>query len=208
VGIALVFLAATFAGNELVRYQREHQLEPFRLPSVSMVPTLLPGDCLLVDHRASGPARGELILFRPERGSGVDVGMPWIKRVVAVAGDVVETRGHEVLVNGAPLVHIERPCAPGTPTPPGTRCMSETLSSGQSHGLLWKQARPEVWHVALGPRTLGPDEVFVLGDNRDDSIDSRHIGPIPRGAVMGRVVVVWFSWWEGKSRWSRIGLEL
>jgi signal peptidase I len=169
-----------------------------------MLPTLLPGDLVLLDHRAVTPRRGELVVFEPKRGGRYEVTGFSVKRVVAVEGDVVETRDHEVLVNGAALAHVDRPCAPGTADPGGGHCVLETLSADRSYGLVWHEARHEAW----GPSTLGPGEVFVLGDNRDNSLDSRHLGLVQRSEVRGRVVAVWFSWGEGSVRWSRIGREL
>jgi len=203
VGQLLLFLALTI-GTALIRVQGETQLQAFRIASPSMLPTLLPGDLVLIDHRAVTPRRGELIEYEPKPRRGYEATGFSVKRVVAVEGDVVETRDHEVLINGAALAHVVRPCAPGTADPEGGHCTQETLAADLSYGLVWHEARHEAW----GPSTLGPGEIFVLGDNRDDSLDSRHLGPVQRSEVRGRVVTIWFSWGGGKVRWSRIGRKL
>jgi signal peptidase I len=185
---------------------RTHVLEPFRIPSRSMLPTLLPGDMILVDRRAGIPVRrGEVIVYRMKRHDA-DGPETWLKRGVAIEGDVVETRRHEVLINGTALQHVECPCAPDIPKHPGDECVTEQpAGSGSPYALLWSEFQyPGDW----GPRTLERGEIFVLGDSRDNSLDSRQFGPIQESSVAGRALVVWFSWWDGRPRWSRIGHAL
>ncbi len=156
--------------------------------------TLLPGDYLLVARWAYGlptpfagarlptgrpPRRGDLVVFHaPDRP-----GERLVKRCIATAGETVAIRDKRVVVDGDTL--------------------AETWA---------RHADPAVHPAGFDPRdnlaplTLEPGELFVLGDNRDDSEDSRFWGPLPARDVIGRPLLVYWSWDErhGRPRWERI----
>jgi signal peptidase I len=131
-------------------------LEPLRVSSQSMSPTLVAGDQVVVDKLSvhwRPPSEGELVVFRdPQRRELV------VKRVVAVSGQTVAIEDAELVVDGAvrhePQVDLSR-----------------------------------IDSTYFGPVTVPPDAVFVLGDNRSESIDSRTYGAVPLGDVVGRVVL-------------------
>ena len=133
-------------------------VEPFYIPSPSMVPTLEIGDRVLVNkfvYRFSDPQRGDIIVFRSVAEGGVDL----IKRVVGLPGDKVELRHGQVFLNGQrqnePYV-VNKPCVSGRP---------KTCS--------------------YGPVTVPEGHYFVMGDNRANSEDSRFIGPVPKKTIVG-----------------------
>jgi signal peptidase I len=175
-------------------------VQPFRIPSGSMEPTLRVGDFLLVDKQSYGPA-GELdrLLLPPaqvERGDlavfhfPVDHKLHLVKRVVGLPGDRIRLRGGRVLVNGRVL---EEPYAFYSPSRPnGFRDDFPSLL----------EADPNVdlrWWIYLRRSIRGEDvivpqnEYFVLGDNRNDSEDSRYWGFVPRSAIVGRPLLVYFT---------------
>jgi signal peptidase I len=133
-------------------------VEPFYIPSPSMVPTLEIGDRVLVNkfiYRFSDPQRGDIIVFRSVAEGGVDL----IKRVVGLPGDKVELLHGQVFLNGQrqnePYV-VNKPCVSGRP---------KTCS--------------------YGPVTVPKGHYFVMGDNRANSEDSRFIGPVPKKTIVG-----------------------
>ena len=164
------------------------------IPSASMRPTLLEGDVVLVnrlaydlkvpltDHsiaRLGDPARGDVVTFT----SPTD-GVRLIKRIVAVPGDVIEMRNERLTINGVPAGY-SRPAAtaaqPGH-EPAGVR-LTESLGS-REHEI---QVLPDVPAMRrFGPLVVPPDSYFMLGDNRDNSADSRYIGFVPRKLLIGR----------------------
>lgn len=126
-------------------------VEAVRVEADSMVPTVQPGDRLLITHSTSELGRGELVVLGDPLGSGL-----LVKRVAALGGDVFAIEDGVVVVNGAAVV--------------------EPWSD---------QSRLDgVYHR---PVTVPPGYVFVLGDNRGDSVDSREFGPVRQGSVVGRV---------------------
>ena len=150
--------------------------EPFRIPSTAMQPTLTPGDFITVDYRAGTMAK-------IERGDIV-IYIPshhpdqrWIKRVVGLPGERVDASGESVSIDGVPLRESWR----------------TTPNIGASPG-------------AFEQVTLGPDDYFLMGDNRPNSEDSRYTGPVERAALLGKARTIWLHWMrpEGFDA-SRIG---
>jgi len=141
--------------------------QPYQILQVSMEHTLEPGQYVLVDKITpvfSDYKRGDVIVFEPPKGYSEDgQDIPFIKRVIGVPGDLVEIHDDAVYVNG---VKLEEPYVyDGQPTVP---------LSGQAS-----------WRIPSG-------ELFVLGDHREASQDSRVFGPIPRSTVIGRA---WLRYW-------------
>jgi signal peptidase I len=191
-------------------------VQPFRIPSGSMEPTLRVGDFLLVDKQSCAPS-GELdrLLLPParvERGDLVVFHYPveprlhLVKRVVGVPGDRIRMRGGRVLVNGRV---IEEPYAfYSVSRPNGFRDEFPSLL----------EADPNVdlrWWIRLRGSVVGEDVIvppqsyFVLGDNRNDSEDSRYWGFVPRSAIVGRPLLVYFTIpaaedIHGSSVWERV----
>lgn len=197
--------------------------QPFTIPSASMEPGLVEGDYLVVSKFAYGwsgaslpvlswtggdrvfgrdPARGDVVVFRHRlRG-----GEPWIKRVIGLPGDHVQVRSGQVFVNG--LAFAQTSAGPGRsasqPRRP-VRRVRETTPDG---------ARGWVTHdFGTGPGDDTPEIVvpahsyFVMGDNRDNSLDGRWpaevgVGFLPAGDVIGRAQVVVASWKPGASLWK------
>ena len=191
-------------------------VEAYRIPSGSMVPTLLPGDVVLVSKSAYGvrlpggrtliegpmPARGDVIVFDdPRRGV-------LIKRVAGLPGETVELIDEQVLIDGAPqartlladrfdywnLSDDLRYWHPQI----GNLYVEElgARRHGTVHSRLLPRPRP-----AEGPFEVPPGPLFVLGDNRDDSADGRSDGGwfVPLEAVRGRAARILFSW--GRDGW-------
>jgi signal peptidase I len=175
-------------------------LQPFRIPSESMVPTLKVGDFLLVDKQSYAPGgvldrmllpperveRGDLVVFRYP----VDHSLQLVKRVVGVPGDRIRLRDGRVLVNGQALTEPYAFYSPSRPN--GFRDDFPSM----------READPNVdlaWWITLRQSIRGldvivpPGEYFVLGDNRNDSEDSRYWGFVPRAAMEGRPLIVYFS---------------
>ncbi len=178
---------------------------PYWIPSASMKPTLMPGDYVLAHPMGAAPERGDLIVFR----NGSD-GKDYVKRVIGLPGDRVQMRADVVQINdqpvgrSAPAVFTEtyRRQGPGgtlprcreVGVPLGGVCtkdlFTETLPGGRSYETL------DVGLDALdnaGPFEVPAGHVFVLGDNRDNSMDSRlsrsamGLGFIPEASIRGRV---------------------
>lgn len=185
--------------------------QPFRIPSESMEPTLLVGDFLLVDKQAAAPSSG-LHLFPPTtitRGEvvvfhyPVDPAMHLVKRVIGLPGDHVRLHRGHVFVNG---VELREPYAV---------YRSRQADAYRDNFPRLQTADPDVdsrWWIRMrtlvedGQLVIPPDSYFVLGDNRDNSDDSRYWGLVPRGSVVGQPIVVYFSL-RSRSAASEAGLD-
>jgi signal peptidase I len=198
--------------------------EPFYVPSGSMEPTLLIGDALLASKYPYGyssaslpvpiafepgarllgalPERGDVVVFRLPR----DPSQVWVKRVIALPGDRVQMRGGQIWLNGAPF-DVR---ADGTGTSedefgdktPATRFV-ETLPGGRAHTIF------KIGHNTLDDTreiVVPQDRLFVMGDNRDQSADSRlsaadgGVGLLPVENLVGRVDALVGSWDLGMKR--------
>lgn len=166
------------------------------IPSASMRPTLLEGDVVLVNRVAYGlkvpltdievlrlgePRRGDVVTFNSPQD-----GVRLIKRLVAVPGDVVEMRNDCLFINGraadyAPLGQVSETVGDGFTTPALRARESIGGSRREVQFLPQVAARRD-----FGPVVVPPDSYYMLGDNRDDSADSRYIGFVPRRLLIGR----------------------
>jgi signal peptidase I len=195
-------------------------VQPFRIPSGSMEPTLKVGDFLLVDKQSYGPAgaldrlllppawvqRGDLVVFHYP----VNPQLHLVKRVVGLPGDRVRMRGGRVLVNGRVL---EEPYAFYSPSRPnGFRDDFPSLLEADPNVDLrwWIKLRGS---IKDGQVTVPANQYFVLGDNRNDSEDSRYWGFVPRSAIVGRPLLVYFTLprvedLQGDSVWRRVRAAL
>jgi signal peptidase I len=175
---------------------RDHILQAFRIPSASMTPNILPGDHVFLNkvaYRRRAPQRGDVVVFvYPD-----DRRLFFIKRIVALPGDTIEIRNNQVRINDRVLDTARLdPAAINFNAPADTFFLEE-----QNH----LRAYP-IMMQADGmqdqPKIIVPHgHCFVLGDNRANSRDSRHFGPIPLADVKGRVDYIY---WPAQS-WSRFG---
>ena len=164
---------------------RSFLAEPFRIPSSSMMPTLVTGDFILVNKFAFGlrlpvsnarvveighPKRGDVIVFRfPGNGPNDKTkGVDYIKRVIGVPGDRIEVRNQMVSLNDETL------------TEPYVQHTDLASMAGNVRD-------------NLGSVTVPPDTYFVLGDNREESLDSRFLGPISKERILGQAVSIYWS---------------
>lgn len=166
------------------------------IPSASMRPTLLEGDVVLVNRvaydlkvpltdvslvRTGDPVRGDVVTFSsPQDGTRL------IKRIVGLPGDVVAMRDGMLSVNGAPCRYsdvrvVEEPFGPGAST---EAIRATEALAGRSHAVQFLPAVPA--RRELAPTVVPADHFLVLGDNRDNSADSRYIGFVPRQLLIGR----------------------
>jgi len=176
-----------------------------RIPSGSMVPTLLVGDAILFKKGRSGITRGDVIVFEfPSDRSTI-----YVKRVVALGGDTVEVRNGVVSINGVELEQtpIEGICPaedrPGLENEPTSCKLARESNGGRTYPIMFDYGRP----ASDEPRIRVPaNTVFVLGDNRDNSYDSRRWGALPLDHIKGKATVIYLSN-DPKTgpRWSRIG---
>ena len=171
-------------------FLRAFVIQAFRIPSESMVPTLLKGDFLFVNKFEYGPKipfthirlpgirsphRGDVIVFQYPRNPQQD----FIKRCIATGGQTLEVRNKLVIVNGDTLsepyaIHIDPTIRP----------------AGYDY------------RDNFGPLTVPKGELFMMGDNRDNSNDSRFWGTVKMDYVKGHAMFIYWSW-DGEKHWPR-----
>jgi len=193
--------------------------EPFRIPSASMMPTLLIGDFILVNKFTYGirlpvinqkvielnePQRGDIVVFRFPKDPTVD----YIKRVIGLPGDKIGYFNKTLFVNGTPVSHTSLGLYKGLgqgQDMTGALELNEELT-GVEHKILVRQEAPSVEGVFVVPE----GHYFVMGDNRDNSNDSRYWGMVPEQNLVGKAFFIWMSWdWQHKGvGFDRIGTAL
>lgn len=213
---AVEFCRSFFPVIVVVLVLRAWIVEPFRIPSGSMIPTLNVGDFILVNkftyglrepvthHKvlpwAGSPDRGDVVVFRWP----VDPSKDFIKRVIGLPGDFIQYRDKQLIINGdriaqeddgvfsSPIGRIER--------------FEERLTDNGSHEIILTNDR----RAQSFDFTVPPGEYFVMGDNRDGSDDSRGWGTVPEANLVGRAFFIWMSWDGDNKRvdFSRIGMRI
>jgi signal peptidase I len=182
---------------------RTDVFEAFQMPSGSMEPTLLRGDHFFVAKGKNAALhRGDVVVFSDDRH------VMYVKRVIGLAGDRVELRAGALSVNGKPVAAralgpttLDDPPAPGS-SATGTR-WRESLE-GRSYEIV----KMDGIHGLDGRWQVPAGRVVVLGDNRDNSFDSRAFGPILETSIIGRALFVWYSSGPAGIRWDRLGIEV
>lgn len=195
---------------------RSFVIEPFRIPSGSMKPTLLVGDFILVNKFAYGlrlpvintrifatgePQRGDIMVFRFPENPKQD----YIKRVVGLPGDRIDYYGKVLYINGKAMPQefiglYEDPEKNGGSA--GAKLMKENLM-GVEHDILIMAQRMSIEKEYVVP----PGHYFAMGDNRDNSNDSRFWGPVPEENLVGKAFFIWMNWnfQDGTRDFSRVG---
>jgi signal peptidase I len=206
---------------------RSFLFEPFKIPSGSMMPTLLTGDLILVNKFTYGlrlpvlntkitdgtpPARGDVMVFRyPPKPS-----MDYIKRVVGVPGDEVAYLNKKLTINGQPVSKEAVPDYFDEDTMRYLKEYKEDLGGKQHLLLNDDNRRAGLSEAEIMPFTnqdncrysvegvvckVPPGHYFMMGDNRDNSLDSRYWGFVPDQNIVGRAFFVWMNF----GNWKRIG---
>jgi signal peptidase I len=204
---------------------RSFLVEPFKIPTGSMVPTLLVGDFILVSKFAYGirlplvnkkivgigdPHRGDVMVFRFPEDPSID----YIKRVVGIPGDQIVYENKRLSINGVPQPHKQIADYLNRERVHYSAQFEETLG-GVEHAILQEGDAPAAIpftrpfpfrencnYNAEGVRcTVPPGHYFVMGDNRDNSADSRVWGFVPDENIVGKAFFIWFNFNE----LSRIG---
>lgn len=196
---------------------RSFLVQPFRVPTGSLLPTVVPGDFLAVNQFAYGlrlpvwhkkilkvgnPKLGDVVVFRWPVNPKID----YVKRVVGVPGDRISYVKHELIINGVPA----------------KQTFLDYATDGDGHGNTWTVKRFEenlngVKHKIL-IRSDAPQQDFynlvvpkgyylMMGDNRDNSDDGRYWGFVSEKALIGKAFLIWLSWDSSTSslRWRRSG---
>jgi signal peptidase I len=193
------YIEALVVAGVLTLFLRQFVLQAFRIPSESMLNTLLVGDFLFVNKLEYGPMvpfthirlpglraprRGDVIVF----DFPPDPSKQFIKRCIATGGQTLEVRHKQVWVDGERLVEPYALHIVPTEDPEGYTPRDN-----------------------YRPPTVPPGQLFMMGDNRDNSYDSRFWGPVPMDLVQGRAMFIYFStagdrWWNGifKIRFDRM----
>ena len=193
--VAREYLESIVVAVILALFIRTFAIQAFKIPTGSMEPNLLIGDHLLVNKLVYSPSlapwedtlfdkkpirRGDVVVFKyPEE--------PWrdfIKRVIGLPGETVEVRDRQVLVNGQPI------------------------DDPHAHWTARRDDDPEAGplHDGWGPQVVPPGHILVLGDNRDNSRDSRFWGFLPIDQVKGRALLVYWSYEATREEYHRSGV--
>ena len=187
------YAEAIFIAVLLALVIRQCGVQAFTIPSGSMMDTLLVGDYILVNKFLYGaelpfsdthlpgfrkPERGDIVVFKYPNDESRD----FIKRIIAVAGDTVQVQDNRVKLNGRP---IDEPYAR-----PGSIPAVQSGHCGYLYG--------------CDPLVVPPGSYFVMGDNRDNSQDSRYWGFVRREKIRGKAFLIYWSW-NGESHWPRWG---
>lgn len=185
-------------------------VEPFRIPSGSMLPSLYIGDFILVNKFAYGiklpvlnkkiididePERGDVVVFRYPRDPSLD----YIKRVIGLPGDHIAYYNKVLYVNNKPVArdYVGQYMGPGQTS---ANDYTEKLE-GSEHSILLLPARPN----NLQGEWIVPEKTFfVMGDNRDNSNDSRVWGPVPENHLVGKAFMIWMHF-SDEMHFDRIG---
>jgi len=192
---------------------RSFLAEPFRIPSGSMMPTLLIGDFLLVNKFTYGiripvinkkvielnePKRGDIVVFRFPKDPAVD----YIKRVIGLPGDKIVYENKQLTINDKPINQISLGRYQGFGQGremTGAEHLVENLT-GIEHSILVRNGTPSLQFTYVVPE----GNYFVMGDNRDNSNDSRYWGTVPEENLVGKAFFIWMNWdWQHKG----IGLD-
>lgn len=194
---------------------RSFIVEPFRIPSGSMLPTLHIGDFILVNKFAYGvrlpvshtriietgtPQRGDVMVFRFPQNPKID----YIKRVIGLPGDTIGYFDKTVHVNGKPVTMTAAP-----------RDGSLKESVPATVTLFREQLGDVAYDIFHDPRgrpfekefIVPAGEYFMMGDNRDHSNDSRYWGTVPEANLVGKAFRIWMSWDNGVV-WNRMGNKI
>lgn len=199
---------------------RSFLFEPFRIPSGSLEPTLLTGDFILVNKFHYGlqvpvlhwpitegnqPKRGDIIVFRWPPNPSYD----FIKRVIGLPGDKISYVNKQLTINGQPIKNVPQSVAlvHDDGEPEWTASVNLENLMGVKHQIYVNPARPSVDYKNI---TVPPHTYFVMGDNRDDSADSRYWGFVPDHNIVGKAEYVWMSWDSVANwiRWDRLGKKI
>ena len=182
---------ALFVALILALVIRTFVVQAFKIPSESMVKTLLVGDHLLASkfsygvkipfthsyiYKGEDPVKGDIIIFEYPNDPSVD----YIKRIVGTPGDTIEVRNKQLFRNGEPVK--------------------------ESYIRFTEPDRIQPVRDNFGPITVPEGKYFVMGDNRDNSMDSRFWGLVDRSAIRAKAWRIYWSWGGlGDIRWDRIG---
>ena len=201
---------------------RSFVVEAFKIPSGSMIPTLAIGDQIFVNKFVYGirvpftsirlvdfsmPKRGDVIVFMVPIPPNED----YIKRVVGLPGDQIVVRKGTLYVNDKPVprtpigreTELDRDGVSGPWKPFEANAYTESIDH-KRYTVLQDANLPPVTSD-YGPFVVPDDHVFVMGDNRDRSFDSRSWGPVPMSNILGRAMFVWWSWGRDGLNWKRLG---
>jgi signal peptidase I len=200
---------------------RSFLFEPFKIPSGSMIPTLLVGDFIVVNKFAYGlrlpvahtkivplgePERGDVVVFRYP----VDPKINFIKRLVGLPGDTITYRDKQLFVNGEQVSTT----AQGHYGSNEVKCDTPRQDAVRLNEMLGDVSHDILIHTGSGSRdgqwTVPAGHYFVMGDNRDRSNDSREWGFVPDENMMGRAVGIWlnFDYKKGCGDLSRVGSSI
>lgn len=182
---------------------RSFIVEPFRIPSSSMMPTLLIGDFILVNKYNYGvrlpvintkvievgqPERGDVMVFRYPQDPSLD----YIKRVVGLPGDKVGYYDKVLYINGEAIEQNDLGLYEGLGQ--GTSMTNALLKReqlpSQQHDILMMPERPSIEGEVIVPA----GHYFMMGDNRDNSNDSRYWGTVPEENIVGKAFMIWMNW--------------
>ena len=183
----------------LALFIRTFVVQAFKIPSGSMKPTLIIGDHLLVNKFTYGikiplidrfiiqldkPKRGDIVVFKYPKDESKD----FIKRVIGIEGDVVEIQSDILYVNGEKI---------------DTEYVSKYIDEDISGAERYEESFGESKHYILdqyinyedfGPVTVPENSIFVMGDNRDNSQDSRYWGFVSLNKIKGKALIIYWSW--------------
>ena len=190
-------------------------VQAFKIPTPSMEDNLLVGDHLLVNKFAFGAPgsitdavlplreihRGDIIVFKYPH----DLAKHYVKRVIGLPGDKIHTVNAEVFVNGSPLAEtykrlipnrtsLDRPEFPGLPGGPGSMHYQNRQVGTEN----WFEGFREGKDVVVPP-----NQYFAMGDNRDNSEDSRYWGFVPRELIVGKALIIYWSYESDPNAYSQ-----
>ncbi len=203
-----------FIALVLFLFIRTFMVEAFQIPTASMENTLLIGDFLLVNKMVYGaeipgtdlelpafdaPARGDVIVFEPPESAEQPPRTNYVKRIIGMPGDTLRMRRAQLFVNGAPVEETYVKASSHFPDAPSPKFgWQRRFLPGSARHAGYVPTRNN-W----GPLIVPADHYFVMGDNRSNSEDSRYWGFVPRDAIKGRPMLVYYSYdREPRARWS------